>query len=155
MSENETQSESESVEAVVHDHYQLVAEGLQTEVDRLTKELERVNTYLASSRERASKYERQIKQAEEKVVELIDDEELDADSDIVEALKDIFDWTLTKEIKVVVTVKFTGTLTAPVGKSLEDFNDRGFDCDLSLDTYTNEDWEWSQEDADIDEIEED
>jgi hypothetical protein len=150
MTEHEN---NDSTEPVVHNHDDLVVEGLRKEIEMLTTKLENQKISFLSWRDKAFALEQKIKEGREILSEAIEEGDVSADDDFVTSLADHFDWSLTKEFEVKVVVTFTGTLTAPLGSKFEDFNDRGFDADLTLDNYTNTDWEWEQNDSEM-EIEE-
>jgi len=153
MTENENKDENETVGGIVYDHNELVVKGLKEEIEILTTKLENQKASFVSWRDKAFALEHKIKQGLEILSEAIEDGDVSADDDFVKNLADHFDWALTKDYEIRVIVTFTGTLTAPLGAKFEDFNDRGFDAELTLDNYTNTDWEWEENDSEM-EIEE-
>jgi hypothetical protein len=136
MNENENPTDSAEV----------VKTSEQLELERVTEQRDR---YLTQYRALSSK----VANARELVVTAVTESELDANSDFVENISELFDWTLTRTIDISVEATIKGTLTIPLGQELSDFNATGFDLDLSLDRYTNDgSWDWEQNDYDIDEI---
>jgi hypothetical protein len=73
----------------------------------------------------------QISQAESLVVEAVKDLTLDADSEFVTSLAEIFEWELTEEHSVKIVIEVTGTITTPLGKGLEGLEDE-IDAEISL-----------------------
>ena len=125
---------------------EVVKTSEQLELERITEQRDR---YLTQHRALVSK----ILDAKELLVTAISDSELEADDTFVTEIAELFDWTLTRDVDVSVSVTIKGTLTIPLGKDLSDFDATGFDLDLSLDRYTNDgDWDWEQNDYDIEEI---
>jgi DNA modification methylase len=71
------------------------------------------------------------------------DEDIEADHTLVETLADIFGWSLTTEVEVTITATFMGTLTMPLGKTLEDIDADDFNAEITLGwTKNREDWEF-------------
>lgn len=138
MNENENPTDSAEV----------VKTSEQLELERVTEQRDR---YLTQHRALVSK----ILDAKELLITAISDSELNADDTFVTEIAELFDWTLTRDVDVSVSVTIKGTLTIPLGKDLTDFDSTGFDLDLSLDRYTNDgDWDWEQNDYDIEDIDE-
>jgi len=73
----------------------------------------------------------QISQAENLVVEAVKEEVLDGDSEFVTSLAEIFEWELTEEHSVKIIIEVTGTITTPLGKSLEGLEDE-IEAEISL-----------------------
>ncbi len=73
----------------------------------------------------------QITQAENLVVEAVKEEVLDGDSEFVTSLAEIFEWELTEEHSVKIIIEVTGTITTPLGKSLEGLEDE-IEAEISL-----------------------
>jgi hypothetical protein len=73
----------------------------------------------------------QIRQAENLVVEAVKDLTLDADSEFVTSLAEIFEWELTEEHSVKIVIEVTGTITTPLGKGLEGLEDE-IEAEISL-----------------------
>lgn len=73
----------------------------------------------------------QISQAEDLVISAVKDEVLDGESEFVTSLAEVFEWELTEEHSVKIIIEVTGTITTPLGKSLEGLEDE-IEAEISL-----------------------
>ena len=95
-------------------------------------------------------YENSINRAKDALFEAVKDGDIEADDTLVETLADIFGWSLTTEVEVTLTATFTGTLTMPLGKTLDDIDSNDFNAEITLDwTKNREDWEFELGDTEL------
>jgi hypothetical protein len=91
-----------------------------------------------------------INRGKEALIEAVKDGDIEADHTLVETLADIFGWSLTTEVEVVLTATFRGTLTMPLGKTLDDIDSDDFNAEITLGWEKNrEDWEFELGDTEL------
>lgn len=146
----EQNDELETVEAIVYDHNELVIEGLRKEIEALTASVTRIEKNRDYYHEQKNSYEIAISRAKDALFEAIKEHEIGIDSDLVETIADIFGWSLTQEVTITLTATFEGTLTIPLGNTIDDIDGSDFTADISLDwDRDRQDWEFDLDSTEI------
>ncbi len=110
---------------------ELSVEELQDKIKALTSEVEYNKAGLERMKTRFTELDDRIDQAELLVIEAVKEEVLDGESEFVTSLAEIFEWELTEEHSVKIIIEVTGTITTPLGKSLEGLEDE-IEAEISL-----------------------
>jgi len=126
-------------------------------VENLTRQLEEANRSterMVENRDQVlsqmSVYTRAINKAKEYITTAVTDGDLDADDEVVIELADIFGWELTKDVNVRFTITAEGTITIPLGKSIDDLSSYDFSAEITLDwDKDRQDWELEIDSTDI------
>jgi len=102
--------------AAVITPYPPTIQELETEISRLTSELETITSDRDFWQGKAHERMAMIDHLEEYVKEQFNY----IDEDVIQSLVDIFGLEVTKEYDVQVTVTFSGTVTAPLGYDMDE-----------------------------------
>ena len=142
MTEHESNNEPTVGEALTESLTKQLAEANAT--------IERVERTREFYHSRYTAYENSINRAKDALFEAVKDGDIEADDTLVETLADIFGWSLTTEVEVRLTATFTGTLTMPLGKTIDDIEADDFNAEITLGWEKNrEDWEFELGDTEL------
>jgi hypothetical protein len=134
-----------------------VPSATEAMLESLTRQLEEANRNterMVENRDRlhteVSVYTKAINKAKDYITTAVKDGDLEASDEVVTELAEIFGWELTQEVNVTFTITAEGTLTIPLGKSVDDLSSSDFSIDITLDwDRDREDWELEIDSTDI------
>jgi hypothetical protein len=142
MTEHESNTEPTIGEALT--------ESLTKQLAEANASIERIEKNRDYYHSKYTAYENSINRAKDALFEAVKDGDIEADDTLVETLADIFGWSLTTEVEVTLTATFTGTLTMPLGKTLDDIDSDDFNAEITLGWEKNrEDWEFELGDTEL------
>ena len=118
---------------------------LTAEINRLNAEIETLENDRAYWRDRYSTRGGQIENLESYLKDNFDY----IDENVVQELVDIFALELTKDYDVEVTVKFSGTVTAPLNFDMDDLENH-LNASLEVSYYADVEADFSEDNMEID-----